>query len=371
MAFNWYREVTIDHTKVPSDQTDFPVLISGTYAYLKTVGNGGEVTDANGYDVGFYADVYLTSKLKWEVERYVAATGEVLYWVKVPAVSASVDTVFYMAYGNSGISSDQSDPANVWDANFKGVFHLPDGTTLSVADSTGINSPTNHSATAGTGKIGGGGSFDGATKYVDLGATVDPTASLTVSAWVNPASLPGGSSYKMIAEKGYDGTNEQFAFGFANDVNTGNVSALSFYTFNGAVHGTFIATSGNISTGTLYFLCGVFNGSTWKIYINGVEVASTTDSQAPIHTAKPLLLGAATINASVDRFFDGILDELRISTAARSADWIAAEYNNQSSPSTFYALGSQTTPPTPPANTLAGARNLMLTGGPAMFGGGQ
>jgi hypothetical protein len=29
--------------------------------------------------------------------------------------------------------------------------------------------------------------------------------------------------------------------------------------------------------------------------------------------------------------------EVRISNIARSADWIAAEYNNQSSPSTFYS----------------------------------
>jgi hypothetical protein len=31
-------------------------------------------------------------------------------------------------------------------------------------------------------------------------------------------------------------------------------------------------------------------------------------------------------------------DEIRISTVARSADWIATEYTNASSPSTFYSV---------------------------------
>src|SRR6202043_2418231 len=48
------RTITIDHTKVPNtDQTNFPVLISGTYSYLATTGNGGYVTNSNGYDVVF------------------------------------------------------------------------------------------------------------------------------------------------------------------------------------------------------------------------------------------------------------------------------------------------------------------------------
>ncbi len=36
----------------------------------------------------------------------------------------------------------------------------------------------------------------------------------------------------------------------------------------------------------------------------------------------------------------GNLDEIRVSNIARSADWIAAEYNNQKNPSTFYSIGA-------------------------------
>jgi hypothetical protein len=43
--------------------------------------------------------------------------------------------------------------------------------------------------------------------------------------------------------------------------------------------------------------------------------------------------------------FDGLLDELRVSNTARSADWIATEYNNQSNPSAFLSVGTQQSAP--------------------------
>jgi hypothetical protein len=38
---------------------------------------------------------------------------------------------------------------------------------------------------------------------------------------------------------------------------------------------------------------------------------------------------------------NGIVDEVRISSALRSAGWINAEYANQSSPETFYQVGPE------------------------------
>ena len=130
------RSLTIDHTKVPSTQSNFTVLVSLTDPALKTVANGGHVVNANGYDIGFYADSGGTTKLKWEVEKYDGTTGNLIAWVKIPSVSSSIDTVFYLMYGDSSINTDQSDPPNTWDSNFKGVWHLGNGSTLSLNDST-------------------------------------------------------------------------------------------------------------------------------------------------------------------------------------------------------------------------------------------
>src|SRR5712671_3592677 len=161
-AYTYRRSITIDHTKVPNtDQSNYPLLISGTYSYLATVANGGNLQNSNGYDVIFTSDTGCATQLNHEVESYNAATGAVNYWVKVPTVSHTTDTSIYMCYGNSSITNDQSNKNAVWDANYKGVWHLGNGNSLNVTDSTNNLNGTNQGATAVNGKVGGAASFDG------------------------------------------------------------------------------------------------------------------------------------------------------------------------------------------------------------------
>ena len=41
-GYSYARTITIAHAEVPNtDQTNFPVLFSGTYSYLATTSNGG------------------------------------------------------------------------------------------------------------------------------------------------------------------------------------------------------------------------------------------------------------------------------------------------------------------------------------------
>src|SRR5258706_6168139 len=62
-GYMYSRSITIDHSKVPnSDQSNFPILISGTYSYLATVANGGNVQNSNGYDLIFTSDSSFASK---------------------------------------------------------------------------------------------------------------------------------------------------------------------------------------------------------------------------------------------------------------------------------------------------------------------
>src|SRR5674476_1687799 len=147
-SFGYKASITIDHTLVPNtDQTDFPILVSGTYTGaggipdLRTVGNGGKVQNANGYDIYFYSDSALTTRIPAERELYNASTGQIVFWVK-STVTTATNKVIYIGYGDSGISTDPNTDGtygktNVWDANYKGVWHLPNGTTLTADDSTG------------------------------------------------------------------------------------------------------------------------------------------------------------------------------------------------------------------------------------------
>ncbi|PYK65184.1 MAG: hypothetical protein DME50_09565, partial [Verrucomicrobia bacterium] len=68
------RQMTVNHTFVPSTQSNFAVLVSVTDATLRTVSNGGHVANPNGYDIGFYTDSSGSTKLKWEIDSYNPST---------------------------------------------------------------------------------------------------------------------------------------------------------------------------------------------------------------------------------------------------------------------------------------------------------
>ncbi|MBZ5729371.1 MAG: Ig-like domain-containing protein, partial [Acidobacteriia bacterium] len=125
--YSYRRAIVIDHTKVPNtDQASFPVLISGTYSYLATVVNDGKVQDANGYDIVFSSDCAGLQKLDHEIESYNPATGAMAMWIRLPNVSHTADTTFYLSYGNGAITTSQENRPPVDDARNPGVTHSAD-----------------------------------------------------------------------------------------------------------------------------------------------------------------------------------------------------------------------------------------------------
>lgn len=329
MAFTVINTITIDHTKVGSSSlTNYPMLVSGLYTFLASVANGGVVQNASGFDIGFYADAGLTTKLNWETESWVS-NGSVIYWVQVPTVSNVTDTVIYIAAGNAAITTDQSNKAGTWTSNYRAVYHLPNGATLSAADSTGIfGTGTITGATATTGQIDGGALFVAASsQHIDLNQGTTHFNPLTVSAWFKANSLSGVTN---VATKGFNGTSTEWQFGL-----TGN--KLYWNTFNaGTVQGvqTSVAT---IATGVWHHYVGVYDGTAWKTYLDGVLDTSVT-AGGPVSTTVGYTIGAVAVPGGLVQYFDGSIDELRIQNAAQSAGQILADYNNQSAPSTFYTL---------------------------------
>ena len=83
------------------------------------------------------------------------------------------------------------------------------------------------------------------------------------------------------------------------------------------------------------------------IYINGLPSNSGADTSSGVSgddSAQTAFLANDSIGVNGEPApFNGATDEFRISNVARSADWIATEYTNQSSPATFYALYPENT----------------------------
>ncbi|HEU0272951.1 MAG TPA: LamG-like jellyroll fold domain-containing protein, partial [Candidatus Udaeobacter sp.] len=92
-----------------------------------------------------------------------------------------------------------------------------------------------------------------------------------------------------------------------------------------------------VDTTAFHHIVGTFDGSSLRLYKDGLLIAGPV-AATPATAANP---GAAIANSFGAYYFNGDVDELRISSTNRSTDWIAAEYNNQNNPGTFVTMGGE------------------------------
>ncbi len=339
-GYNYSRSITIDHTKCGSaNSTNFPVLVAGTYSYLATVANGGNVTSASGYDIIFTSDSAGTILLNFERASFNATTGAVEFWVKVPTVSNTADTVIYLFYGNSAVTTDQSAPVATWSNGFLLVMHMEGGPTDSLGAYSAANTgtpPTYVNGGLAGSKIGkyaqnSGGGGNGIT-ITDTG-TLSPTP-LTVSAWVemdtfgpvlqtiNSTYNPTTGQSMMVRNTAATASYIQGSAGTRSvDPSTGVAFTAAYHVWSYLAH-TYSASAG---TGTL------------TAFLNGVANGSNVGPDPAFAVAGNMTL---LFDPQFGRDFTGGLDEFRVANVERSADWLLTEYNNQNSPSTFYTVGA-------------------------------
>jgi hypothetical protein len=327
------RILTIDHTQVGgSALTNFPVVTQNGSTAL-TLGSS-RIQNANCYDVVFTSDSVGTTLVPWEVESCTQSTGAVIAWVLCPACSASVDTNIYVSYDKASISTAQNTGANgpthVWDSNFGPVYHL--GPSLSLADSTGGASATNSGATSGTGEIDGAASFTAGTSENITGHQWSAYSVFTVSYWVNWTSV-SGYQFMVNSQNGPD------ASGFESSLY--NASVLRTIINTSATGLALAVGSTTLSSGTWYHVVSVFDGSSIKVYLNGVlEASQNATGTFTFSAANKERIGAAPgIGTIAD--VNGRIDEYEFSTTARSLGWITSQYNNQKGGSTFLKVGAE------------------------------
>jgi hypothetical protein len=315
---------------------------------LRWTGNGGKVQNANGYDVGFYTSSGCSKgKMKWETELYNALTGEVAYWVKVPTVSHTQNTVFYLCYGNAGITSNQAQPSAVWDSHYLTVWHLSNkggGLDLSNSADTKYALVNPGPVTSGTGKNGFGTSkFEDSTFYLD-----NPTvplarnSPLTISFWKVILATDG-----WPANTTRDGNHISIAMGADHDqLNSMTLWAPYFCdaSWNYALEGPNLVNQwcGPPSYYDRWvYITAVYNpaASRFKgLYLDGVLVGSTINGATTTGNIIGFRIGQDRIGHGPD---PSQFDEVRISNSVRTADWIKTEFNNQNDPASFYAIGAE------------------------------
>jgi len=345
-------ELTIDNTNIDSDLTNFPVLI-----YLSAASGIGDVdvsavfdeltADANRKKIAVTSSDG-TTQLYVEIERWDDANEKAWLWVKVPSVTAASSTTLYLYYDsakadNTTYVGDTGDtPAqNVWDSNFVGVWHMaqdPNGDGAdAIKDST---SNANHGTPAGAmtsadlvdGKIGKTIDFDGGDDYIDLGndSNLEPgTGPFTWETLINSSD----TSVRMCV-LGKQNQSSPFSYeGWVIRISqAGNDRKLHIQLIeDSATAAIKVKGSTALFDSTDYNITISYDGSEAasgiSMFVNGVgetEIIEMDTLSSTITCTKDAHIGSAGDTGS--NYFGGIIDEVRMSTTARSAVWIKSTY---------------------------------------------
>jgi hypothetical protein len=192
------------------------------------------------------------------------------------------------------------------------------------------------------GKYGGALSFNGSSNLVSVpdSNSLDLTSGMTLEAWVKPTTLgafktvvlkeaPGDLSYGMYASSAYGGSG---------------VSRPSAW-----IAGTDVGATTALPTGAWSHLAATYDRTSFKLYINGTQVASKAFTGAITPSTGALKIGG---NSIWGEYFNGQIDEIRVYNRALSPSEIAADRD---------APISGGSPP-PPSDTTAPTVSLTSPG---------
>lgn len=267
-------------------------------------------------------------------------TGEM--WFRAPLLSGSTDMPFYIAYGNPAATDYTATEAygrnNVWSNGYVAVWHFQDGTTLSVGDSTSYaNDGTNNGATAATGKVDGGASFNGSSSYIRKATfSGTPSSTMTICTWLKTS---GTSSYIWQINRNPSNINNEAIFGISA---AGKILFWDYSTSLGFSDSTTVSDTA-VNDNQWHFGCFVKNGTSGTFYTDGAADGTKTAALNVTYGSADSVIGKNYRDNN--QFFNGTLDNLIIASVARTVGWIKTDYNNQNSPGTFYAVAGFTSPP--------------------------
>lgn len=320
--------ITIDHTKVAADLTDYPVLVIANgdagWAELYNVATEG------GGDIRVFKSDDVTELPREIVSFSVSAeTGEI-HLKYTGTLSSTVDTDIHI-YAD-GVSGDYAVTAtygrnNVW-TDYATVHHLEGNST----DSTGNGrNGTDTSITYSSQKVGKGAEFTAAGNSVIKLPAFSYTSSYSYSLWFKKTNHT--ATQELISKD--NGSTRVFT-AIAN-TSTGTIDLYAWLTSGVAAP----PTTASHSTSTWYQFVFVLSGGSYARNLeNGAQIGNSTISANASTTSFATWYGRDQYGGG--RWsLEGAMDEIRLRKSALSNNWVSTEYNNQNSPSTFYSVTSE------------------------------
>jgi hypothetical protein len=290
-------------------ETNFPVLLrlnSGNFNFAQAQSDGRDIRFTT--QAGF--------PLSYQIEQWDAVAGTAAVWIKIPSISANASQEVKMYWGKTGVLTESSGPNVFNTANgYVSVMHL----NGNVQDSTGLTSPVNGGASASTAMIGSSAMNLGtgditAANITHFPSGINPTSSGGV--WIRARQISSGWAMPLAwGNKGAYGWNTwNMQIGFWG---SSKVLPAPIYCRGPAV----VAGATALVAQQWYHVAYTNLNGTGKLYINGV--LDGTASGDSITLANPQAMALTAAGGDID------VDEARVSSVVRSANWIKMEFENQ------------------------------------------
>ena len=317
--YNYRINFTIDHTRVDSQLTDFPVLVKLNSSNFNFSG-----ARSDGHDIRFLDSNENT--LNFARARHDSNNQVAEYWVNMTTISNTQATTFYLYYGNSE-AADVSSPENVWDNDYVGVFHMNDVTSSSISDSS---SRGNNGEKSGTnqpqqveGKVGYAQEFSPTTQYIQIGTDGVVASGGTYSLWFNLNSLSG--RYRFIGHVSpTTAWSNRLFIGYDNEG-----ANLNYLYIGLGDNWQLDADIMRPEAETWYHVVLAFSGGNYKVFVDGTEV--TSGAYTDMTAISGLIDIGNTGRTDAERVYSpsGLIDEVRISRVQRSDAWIVASFHSE------------------------------------------
>ncbi len=299
------------------------------------------------------ADLYFAdatgTKLAYERQKWVAATGELVAWVRLPMLPAA-GTTLYLYYGNPNNAGDMQNIGLTWGSTFKGVWHLEE-TTGNFRDSSGNGNAglaQNGLVRGAQGQIGNALAFDGTSAQLKVPQSASLqtlAATATFTMWINWSQVTSSQFQNVMSTSNrFTGTGDGFEWATQSSAAGGG---YYFYPWGGTNCENLVNPSPFVANTWQYAAVAIDSTAsprTVTLFVDGMAVTPTTKNVGAwtqLATLTDFLFGYDANATDTLHAFAGEMDEIRVSTAVRPAAFLRTEWANQHDPSSFYSVGAQ------------------------------
>jgi Uncharacterized conserved protein len=272
------------------------------------------------------------SPVSFEIEQWDSSNASASVWVKVDTIPGNTSGQYLSMFWGNPNAKTKSNPAAVFDTaiGFQGVWHLGESGGTTQKDATSNKFDGTPEAMSGssdvTGIIARAQDFDGSSQCVSVlnarnsRLDVQTDSFYTVSSWVFARTLNNG--LHVFLSKG----SAQYGL---------MINKANRWEFYGGLpgYGVDTTTTAPAVANAWTLVTGIRNGMKQYLYVNGVLVDSTLSaagtSPGISNNFYDLVIGRQSDDQS--QWFDGIIDESRVESIARSAGWTKLCFQNQRS----------------------------------------